>query len=260
MSIFKKQILCYVLSLAMSSAVMAEPQPPGNESSDPVTGMQFVSVPGGSFEIGCGSWQSDCFDDEQPSVAGVQIAAFEMGKYEVTQGQWKMVMGSNPSRFHLCGDDCPVEQVSWDDIQVFIHALNGKGHGTFRLPTEAEWEYACRSGGKRERYCGGNDVGAEAWYDKNSGSVTHPVGTKAANGLGLYDMSGNVWEWTCSESGNYNDGHNNYTRCNDKDGAQRVIRGGAWRYIPSDVRSTGRDNFHPNRHYGDLGFRLVRER
>ena len=122
-----------------------------------------------------------------------------MGKYEVTQAQWKAVMGANPSRDPRCtGDDrCPVDSVSWREAQEFIRALNGRGGGgRYRFPTEAEWEYAARSGGRAERYSGGDDVDRVAWYAENSGRTNHPVGAKAPNGLGLHDMSGNVWEWT----------------------------------------------------------------
>ncbi|MBF0155081.1 MAG: formylglycine-generating enzyme family protein, partial [Magnetococcales bacterium] len=111
-----------------------------------------------------------------------------------TQGQWQKVMGNNPAYFKR-GDDYPVEQVSWDDVQQFIKKINEMSKNHYRLPTEAEWEYACRSGGKAERYAGGDDLDALAWYVQNSDEVSHPVGQKLPNGLGLHDMCGNVWEW-----------------------------------------------------------------
>ena len=198
----------------------------GATLKDPTTGMEFVKIPGGTFKMGCDSWQSNCDSDEKP-VHTVRVDNFEIGKYEVTQGQWKAVMGSNPSHFSSCGNDCPVENVSWDDAQDFIKKLNAKGQGTYRLPKEAEWEYACRSGGKAEKYCGGNNVDQVAWYRNNAGKKTHPMGQKSPNGLGIYDMSGNVWEWTCSDYGKYDDGKKNHAKCSSG-GSSRVYRGGSW--------------------------------
>lgn len=217
---------------------------------------KFVPVPGGTFEMGCGSWQSDCDTDEKPPQT-VTVAPFEMGQYEVTQGQWKAVMGSNPSHFSSCGDNCPVEKVSWDDVQAFIQKLNALGQGTYRLPTEVEWEYACRSGGKPEKFCGGNDINGLAWYTGNSENKTHPVGQKIPNGLGIYDMSGNVWEWTCSDSGSYGDGKKNHAKCSTG-GSLRVGRGGGWGSIPDSTRSALRNGNDPGDRYNNLGFRLAR--
>ena len=143
--------------------------------------------------MGCGLGPGYCQANESPEHE-VTVSGFWIGKYAVTQGQWQKVMGNNPSGFQK-GDNYPVETVSWDDAKAFILKLNGKSGCTFRLPTEAEWEYAARSGGKAEKYAGGNDIDAVAWYGANSGKSTHPVGTKAPNGLGIYDMSGNVWQW-----------------------------------------------------------------
>jgi len=168
----------------------------GDVWKEPVTGMEFVWVSGGTYQMGCGSWAGDCRDNEKP-VHEVYVDGFWMGKYEVTQGQWKHIMGNNPSYFRK-GGNYPVERVSWDDAEKFLVKLNAQKQGQyeFRLPTEAEWEYACRSGGKNERYCGGDDLNELGWYAENSeSSGTHPAGTKAPNGLGLFDMSGNVGEW-----------------------------------------------------------------
>ncbi|MEO5350406.1 MAG: formylglycine-generating enzyme family protein [Magnetococcus sp. YQC-3] len=220
-------------------------------------GMVFVPVPGGSFEIGCGSWQSRCFDNEKPAHTQ-EVEPFLIGKYEVTQGQWQAVMGSNPSRFSACGAECPVESVSWADVQTFIEKLNARGEGSYRLPTEVEWEYACRSGGKPEKYCGGDEAGRVSWGEGSAGKTTHPVGGKAPNGLGIHDMSGNVFEWTCSDGGKYDDDGKNHTKCS-AGGAARVIRGGGVFSAPTFVRTTYRISYDPGHQFGGIGFRLVRE-
>ena len=158
----------------------------GDSLTDLVTGMELKWVPKGCYQMGCGPWTSECSVDEKP-VHEVCVDGFWMGKTEVTQGQWKAVMGkdNNPSGFNK-GDAYPVEQVSWEDAREYIEKLNGRseGGGKYRLPSEAEWEYAARSGGKEEKHAGGNDADAVAWYEKNSGKSTHPVGKKQANGLG----------------------------------------------------------------------------
>lgn len=227
----------------------------GQTWRDPATGMEFVWVPGGTFEMGCGSWTSECYSDEKP-VHSVRLSGFWLGKFEVTQGQWQRVMGNNPSYFKK-GDSYPVEQVSWDDAKEFISKLNAQGSAKFRLPTEAEWEYAARSGGKPEKYAGGNDVASVAWYGSNSGSSTHAVGTKAPNGLGLYDMSGNVWEW-CE------DVFASYSSSSQDDpvvtggGSSRVYRGGGWYNEPRSVRAANRNYYTPVYRVLNLGFRLAR--
>ncbi len=213
---------------------------------------EMVKIPGGSFHMGSGSGGNN----EKP-VHRVTLQPFELGKYEVTQAQWRAVMGDNPSHFKGC-DNCPVEQVSWDDIQGFIEALKQKTGKGYRLPTEAEWEYACRSGGRDEEYCGGSSLGILAWYNNSSGSKTHPVGQKRPNGLGLYDMSGNVWEWAqdClndSYAGAPSDG----TAWERGDCFQRVLRGGSWRSFPWSLRSAYRFNMSGLR-ITDYGFRLAR--
>ncbi|MBI5408249.1 MAG: formylglycine-generating enzyme family protein [Nitrospirae bacterium] len=242
----------------------------GEEFKDPVTGMEFVFVKGGCYQMGCGDWTSDCDSDEKP-VHEVCVDDFYMGKYEVTQRQWKEIMGNNPSYFKNCGDDCPVENVSWDDVQEYIKKMNqkitphspplskGGNKGGYRLPTEAEWEYSARSGGKKEKYSGGDDVGSVAWYDSNSGSTTHPAGQKKPNGLGLYDMSGNVWEWVDDWYGE--DYYMNSPKNNPKgpsSGSYRVLRGGSWYDDPRGMRSANRYRANPGGRDGSVGFRLLR--
>ena len=129
--------------------------------------------------------------DDGMGMIAIPGKNYEMSKYEVTQGQWQAIMGSNPSYFKSCGENCPVDQVSWNDIQEFLQKLNAKTGKQYRLPSEAEWEYACY-GGSQTEYCGGNDLNSVAWNRDNSNKTTHPVGQKQANGFGLYDMSGNA--------------------------------------------------------------------
>jgi formylglycine-generating enzyme required for sulfatase activity len=183
-----------------------------------------------------------------------------MGKHEVTQGQWKTVMGSNPAHFQK-GDDYPVEQVSWNDAREFIARLQGLSEGgyTLRLPTEAEWEYACRSGGEPEMFSGGDDVEPVAWYADNSAGSTRLV--NAPNGLGLIDMSGNVWEW-CEDTYD-SSAYSKHQRSNpvcSSGSSQRVVRGGSWTDDSSQVRCGIRRGSEPDSRNFITGFRLVRTR
>jgi hypothetical protein len=168
---------------------------------------------------------------------------YEMGKYDVTQAQWLAVMGNNPSKFTSCGLTCPVEQVSWRDVQEFIQVLNTKTGKQYRLPTEKEWGYACY-GYQTEYYCGGDDPKSVAWYSENSQSTTHPVGQKQANGYGLYDMSGNVWQWMENKYDNEHD--------------WRALRGGSWGNGTHDLGASIRNSFAPNLADDGIGFRLAR--
>lgn len=165
-------------------------------------------------------------------------------------------MGSNPSHFQDCGDGCPVENVSYEDVQAYIAQLNHQTGRRYRLPTEAEWEYACRAGGSHT-YCGSNDAGAVAWYTSNSDHKSHPVGQKQSNALGLYDMSGNVWEWTCSAytEGGY-DGSE--SQCTNDAKYLRALRGGSWLHLPGGVQSANRD-FDSGDRIGLQGFRLAQD-
>lgn len=195
----------------------------------------------------------DCPDCPEMVVlpAGSSGPAFAIGKYEVTQGQWRAVMGNNPSNFQTstflkCGDSCPVEQVSWNDAKDFISHLNNKTGKQYSLPSEAEWEYACRAGGRQE-YCGSDNADSVAWYGDNSGNgTTHPVGRKQPNAFGLYDMSGNVQEWV--------------EDCYNGDCGRRVLRGGSYDgdLIPLKPGSRTRDSKSGNHGSWTDGFRVAR--
>jgi formylglycine-generating enzyme required for sulfatase activity len=220
---------------------------------DPLVG-RFILVKGGTFNMGCTSEQQDCNDDEKP-VHPVTLSDYYIGETEVTQAQWKAVMGDNPSKFKYCGEDCPVEQVSWDDVQLFISRLNARaGVPKYRLPTEAEWEYAARGGANSRgfKYAGSSSLDEVAWYPRNSGT-THPVKGKNPNELGIYDMSGNVREW-CSD---WYDAFSVKSLTNPQGpemGIYRVCRGSSW--IDSASISA---RFNSGPVYLDvfLGFRLA---
>lgn len=224
-----------------------------------VNGVAFdmVYVEGGTFTMGATSEQgSEAENDEKPAHR-VTVSDFYIGKYEVTQAQWKAVMGSNPSNWK--GNDLPVEQVSWNDIQEFLRKLNAQTTGyRFRLPTEAEWEYAARGGNKSRgyKYSGGNDIGSVAWYYGNSGSKTHPVEQKTPNELGLYDMSGNVWEWCQDWYGPY-DSSSQTDPTGPSTGSYRVLRGGSWDIYARDCRVAIRAGYSPVSRINDCGLRLV---
>jgi len=221
---------------------------------DPVTGMEFIPVKGGCFQMG------DTFgeggDDERP-VHEVCVRDYFIGRFEVTQEQWQKVMGSNPAKHQLC-DACPVESVSWNDIQEFIGKLNAGTGKSYRLPTEAEWEYAARSGGKNEKYAGGNDLDDLAWYASNADRQTHPVGQKRPNGLGIHDMSGNVWEW-CQDW--YTEDYYRSSPKNDPQGPPfghiHTLRGGSCVYIATLARTSARIGYSLNARKDNYGFRLV---
>lgn len=222
-----------------------------------VNGIKYnmVWVDGGTFRMGATSEQGSEISDEKP-VHSVTLSGYYIGKTEVTQALWQAVMGSNPSYFE--GDDLPVEQVSWDDCQEFIRKLNSLTGQNFRLPTEAEWEFACRGGNNSRgyKYSGSNYIDNVAWYDGNSGDKTHPVATKSPNELGIYDMSGNVWEWCADWYGDYSSGRQTNPK-GPYDGSHRVFRGGSWNSIAWFCRSSFRYNFIPTDRISFLGLRLA---
>jgi len=216
------------------------------------------SVSGDNFYMGCTNEQgSVCYNKEKPAH-NVTINGFLIGRYPITQIQWKQVMGKNPSEFK--GDSLPVENVSWNDVQSFIKKLNSKSGKKYRLPTEAEWEYAARGGVKSKGliYAGSNNIDDVAWYTMNSEDKTQVVGTKRSNELGIYDMSGNVWEWVNDWYGEYS-GSSQTNPTGPSFGSTRVNRGGSWDDDARLIRVTSRGDNTPESRFNSLGFRLVRD-
>lgn len=229
----------------------------GQILTDPATGMEFVLVKGGCYTMGSAIRQGS---DETPEHE-VCVADFYLGKYEVTQGEWEKVMKKNPSGFNTCGVDCPVESVSWDDSQEFIKKLNALTNKKYRLPTEAEWEYAARSGGRDEAYAGTSDeklLGEYAWFEDNAGKAIHPVGQKKPNGLGLYDMTGNVDEWTQDwYASDYYKVSPKSNPAGPATGEERASRGGSWDFDSWRARDAHRRKFEPSYREDGLGLRLL---
>jgi formylglycine-generating enzyme required for sulfatase activity len=223
-------------------------------------GMEMVLIPAGEFMMGSPASEKDRCNDEGP-VQKVSADAFYLSTTEVTQGEWEAVMGDNPSYFEG-GPNLPVEDVSWNDAQEFIRKLNEKeGTNKYRLPTEAEWEYACRAGSE-ERYCFGDserELGSHAWYWANAGNKTHPVAQKQANKWGLYDMHGNVWEWVSDwyDENYYQNGPSSNPR-GPSSGEYRVLRGGSWYYAASYLRCAYRYRDRPDIRCSYIGFRCAR--
>ena len=229
-----------------------------NSGKFTVNGVSFemVRVEGGTFRMGATSEQEDEADSNEKPVHSVTLSSYYIGKTEVTQALWQAVMGSNPSYFK--GSALPVESVSWNDCQEFIQKLNSLTGRNFRFPTEAEWEFACRGGNNSRgyKYSGSNVIDDVAWYLGNSGLKAYPVATKAPNELGIYDMSGNVWEWC-------NDRYADYPAISQtkptgpQSGSYRVYRGGSWLMPPRCCRSSIRIDSDPSFRFIDLGLRLA---
>lgn len=215
--------------------------------------LELVDIPAGSFSMG-----SDEREAEKP-IHKVNLKAFKIGKYAITQKQYQSVMGNNPSNFK--GDNLPVEKVSLDNAIAFCKKLSGMVEKTIKLPSEAQWEYACRAG-STGKYCFGDDVNQlekYAWYDKNSGSKTHPVREKLANSWGLHDMHGNIWEW-CEDvwHENYNGAPTDGTAwLNGGEQTKRSLRGGSWYYYVVGCRSADRDGYLGDKRGSNIGFRVV---
>ena len=225
---------------------------------DNSSGIEMLLIPGGIFTMGCSASNSYACNGDETNHQVTLSKAFYLGKTEVTQAQWQAKMGSNPSYFSGNANN-PVEQVSWNDIAGFNTATG------LRLPSEAEWEYACRGGTTTAFHSmpgypnGTNDdilLGNIAWYRDNSGG-THAVGGKAANAFGMYDMSGNVWEWCNDRYGSYAAG-NAMDPAGPSSGLDRVLRGGYWTFGSGTCRSSSRHNIDPDIRYGLIGFRVAR--
>ena len=247
---------------AMPSRTSEIPTVPASYT-EPTTGIEMIFVKGGCYQMG--DTFGDGQDFEQP-VHEVCVGDFYLGKFPITQGQWKAVMGkgNNPAHFQK-GDDYPLESVNWDDAQKFIQKLNEKTGKNYRLPTEAEWEYAARSGGKKEKWAGTSDESElmkYAWYRRNARKKTHPVGRKKPNGLGLYDMIGNVSEWV--EDAFKEEAYRLHSRNNPiiPFGVFRVLRGGGWSFDADVSRSASRNWWFSNNPKDILnitGFRVARD-
>jgi formylglycine-generating enzyme required for sulfatase activity len=226
--------------------------------SSPINEIEFASIPAGKFMMGCSADDNDCSPNEKPRHEVTISQGFEMGKYEVTQGQWTGMMDNNPS--HFTGNDrLPVERVSWNDAQAFITKLNALNDGyRYRLPTEAEWEYAARAGTNGS--CYGN-LSAIAWYKANSGGETKSVGQKQPNGFGLYDILGNVWEW-CSDG--YWESYYGHSSAIDprypSSGPYRIVRGGSWDLDEHWLRVSDRGWDPPDGKHGNFGLRVCRQK
>ena len=249
----------YVASSSNNSSGSSSMASGSNTISIPVKdgiSIEMVKVEAGTFMMGATSEMKDPYDDEKPVHQVTLTNDYYMGKYEVSQALWEAVMGSNPSEYK--GDNLPVETVSWNDCQEFISKLNSMTGRKFRLPTEAEWEYSAR-GGKKSRsyqYSGSSNISGVAWYDGNSGSKTHPVGTKQANELGIYDMTGNVWEW-CSDWYGFYSSSSQTNPTGADSGSSRVFRGGSWYGNARYCRLSFRDCTPPDCRGYNLGLRLA---
>jgi formylglycine-generating enzyme required for sulfatase activity len=222
---------------------------------------KMVSIQGGSFTMGCVNPQdSECYYWEKPRHT-VSVSSYYLGKYPVTVKEWKAVMGTTPNSSKNCSE-CPMENITWYEAMEFISKLNQLTGKYYRLPTEAEWEYAAKGGNMSHGYKfpGSNDPKHVAWYDSISGGVSHPVGQKQPNELGLYDMGGNVWQW-CSDW--FDDKYYSNSPSNNPQGPSagnnyRCVRGGSWWGPVIDCRSCNRDRYPPDAKDDDVGFRIAR--
>lgn len=247
--------VCYcIVMLAMKAGADDWPIGP----PEPLRSIEMVLVKGGCYQMGDTLGHGE--ENESP-VHKACVGDFYIGKYLVTQMQWTGAVGHNPSKGSACGINCPVENVSWTDVQEFIRKLNNRTGKKYRLPTEAEWEYAGRSRGKEEEWAGTSDakqLDDYAWYYDNSGFQSHPVGQKKPNELGLYDMTGNVWEWMsdCYDERYYEQSPNDNPG-GPPAGEARSLRGGYWGDLARFVRLTRRIGLAPSTRGAGFGFRLA---
>ena len=267
----KKSIPIMLFLVFLSGSSSALDKAKNRLEQDSSEGMVFIK--GGCFEMG--NQFEEKQDNEKP-VHEVCVDDLFLGEHEVTQREWREVMGKNPSEFKSCGEDCPVDSVSWNDAQNFIKKLNKKTDQNYRLPTEAEWEYAAREGGKIVKFAGFSnerdlsyyanfcDANCELdWKTKNQNDGhknTAPAKSFRPNSLGLYDMAGNVWEWVSDRYGDY---YSNSPRLNPEGPARgnyRVIRGGSWGTEPMDLRAAKRSRYYPIIRNPYIGFRLARDK
>ena len=218
--------------------------------------MKMVYVEGGTFQMGATSEHGDVASSNERPIHSVTLDSYYIGECEVTQAQWRAIMGNNPSSF--TGDNNPVECVSWHDAQSFCEKLSELTGRTYRLPTEAQWEYAARGGNKSlgYKYSGSNNLKSVAWWYDNSNRQTRAVKQKQPNELGLYDMSGNVWEWCHDSYGDYTSS-SQYNPQGPSSGRNRVLRGGGWYSYAPYCRVSGRGNRTPSYSDDDYGFRVV---
>jgi sulfatase modifying factor 1 len=240
---------------------MTEANPPQSKQAsqsiliEPLTGIEMIHIPNGCFNMG----NNDIYNNlDERTIHRTCLDGFYIAKYEVTQQQWERVINNNPSFFQDCGPTCPVEQISWNDTQTFIEKLNTLTGMQFRLPSEAEWEYACRSGSQNTFYCGSNELDDIAWFNYNANHQTHPVGLKQANHFGLYDMNGNVWEWVNDwYDADYYQTTPVHNPKGPVNGVGKVGRGGSWAHAHWTLLGSNREYRDPNYKNIFLGFRLA---
>jgi formylglycine-generating enzyme required for sulfatase activity len=253
----KLRLSTAILGFLAACVLIAGPQSTVSTTRESRTGMEFVRIAPGIFFMGCSDGDGLCDPDEKPSHDVRITKEFELGKYEVTQGQWRRVIDRNPSVFK--GDDLPVENVSWNDVQEFLKQMNMRRDGyRYRLPTEAEWEYAARAGSAGPNAGNLDDI---AWYAGTLTQESRPVGRKQPNRWGLYDVQGNVWEWVEDWYGeNFYPNSPASDPVGPRTGEYHVMRGGAWGLIPYYLRLSYRDANLPTYKDNSIGFRVARER